>query len=660
MKLLGPFILITLVNLSILPLIPKVESSEILEPATFIKSFSASIKGSPDFDNNPVTIPDKSELSFYNITVLFSPTSHSATGWANVSFLNTENVSLDHVFFHLWPMEIEKIVFGAMEIHSIVNCNNTALEYEIIDVVNMKVNLTETVLPEQRYLINIKFTTTLPANNPVINGRCSYETTPHAINSFANWHPVLSVYENAAWNMNPSAIWGETFYADVAYYAITIKTPKNEIISAGGELQSLMEINTSFNEYYWTAGPIRDFTWVASPDYTIAYKLHNGINISSFYFPEHETHGKEVLNITANCIDLFSELFEPYPYESVTVVDHISGVAMEYHQLVMIGSNFYTETANGGVMWEFFPSPPYLPLGMVLVHELSHIWNTFIVGNNPYKDPWLDEAWADYSMTVLYLERYHGESAVKKVLDQYKTFYFSKVSTNTDKPISQSVGSSQSEEDYFRRTYGKGSFFLDVLRYIMGDEAFFTAIETYYEEFSFKTVTEADFIRVFVESSGMDLQWLFDQYVYGSGYSLYTLSLYTEPAYNGSNWQLQFTVNQTAPSGPMKMLVPFKVELYNNVSDSYSDKNYFTWINLSTQVVNVNINTSLQPVRIVLDPEWQLIREKETIELSLVEEEPANTTTTTTSVTPAPGFTIVSLLFTSLLIGIVTFRKRRC
>jgi hypothetical protein len=35
------------------------------------------------------------------------------------------------------------------------------------------------------------------------------------------------------------------------------------------------------------------------------------------------------------------------------------------------------------------------------------------------------------------------------------------------------------------------------------------------------------------------------------------------------------------------------------------------------------------------------------------------TTTTTTTVTPAPGFTIVSLLFSSLLIGIVTFRKRR-
>ena len=97
-----------LFGLVIFPLIPKVESSEILEPAIFTKSFPASIRGSPEFDNNPVTIPDKSELSFYNISVLFSPTSHSATGWANVSFQNTENVALDHVFIY-GPWKLKKL-----------------------------------------------------------------------------------------------------------------------------------------------------------------------------------------------------------------------------------------------------------------------------------------------------------------------------------------------------------------------------------------------------------------------------------------------------------------------------------------------------------------------------------------------------------------------
>ena len=37
----------------------------------------------------------------------------------------------------------------------------------------------------------------------------------------------------------------------------------------------------------------------------------------------------------------------------------------------------------------------------------------------------------------------------------------------------------------------------------------------------------------------------------------------------------------------------------------------------------------------------------------------STTTTNTTTVTPASGFTIVSMLFASLLIGLVTFRKRR-
>ncbi len=53
--------------------------------------------------NIPAAIPTQEETSQYNISVVFDPDTSSATGWTNVSFLNTEATPLSELYFHIWP-----------------------------------------------------------------------------------------------------------------------------------------------------------------------------------------------------------------------------------------------------------------------------------------------------------------------------------------------------------------------------------------------------------------------------------------------------------------------------------------------------------------------------------------------------------------------------
>ena len=345
--------------------------------------------------NTPAVIPAPEETSQYNISVTFDPSARSATGWTNVSFLNTEATPLSELYFHIWPKHYSS---DSIIIHSILNRSDMPLSFEVENTVNLRVDLQSVVQPNERSIVKILFTTEPPTSQ----GRFSsyiVDQLSGFLYSFTNWHPVLSVYEDGAWNKNPYFDWGEAFYADSAYYRINISAPSAQLLAGAGDLKNVGK-NGEINEYFWIAGPVREFSWFANDKWKVVSKMHNDVKISCFHYPSHEEGAIQALNVTTNCIDLFSELFEPCPYKSFAIIECPS-VGMEYCQAVMIKDDVFPDSA--------IDSMPYYEveynLERLVTHEISHAWNTYIIGNNPYNEPWLDEGWAVYS-EYLYAEEF--------------------------------------------------------------------------------------------------------------------------------------------------------------------------------------------------------------------------------------------------------------
>ncbi|MDH5607438.1 MAG: M1 family aminopeptidase, partial [Anaerolineae bacterium] len=69
-----------------------------------------------------------------------------------------------------------------------------------------------------------------------------------------------------------------------------------------------------------------------------------------------------------------------------------------------------------------------------------------------------------------------------------------------------------------RSVYFRGALALHALREKVGDDAFFTILKTYASTYQYKNATIEDFITLSEEISGMELDqlfnsWLYDEYI---------------------------------------------------------------------------------------------------------------------------------------------------
>ncbi|MHA2224268.1 MAG: M1 family metallopeptidase [Candidatus Hodarchaeales archaeon] len=611
--------------------------------------------------NTPAAIPTQEETSQYNISVVFDPSACTATGWTNVSYLNTEAIPLNEIYFHIWPKHDSP---DAIIIHSILDKSDVLLNFEVENTVNLRVDLPTTIQPQERGIIKIQFTTKLPIKldrfgaNPVVQ-------LSGYIYAFTNWHPVLSVYEEGAWNKNPYFSLGEAFYADMAYYRINISAPSAQLLAGAGDLKNV-DKNGETNEYFWIAGPVREFSWFANDKWEVESKMHNDVNISCFHYPGHEEGAIKALNVTANCIDLFSELLEPWPYKSVAIIEYPS-VSMEYSQAVLITDNFIENPEIEipvGITW--------FNLEKLVVHELSHAWNHFIIGNDPFNEPWLDEGWAKYS-EYLYVVEYLGQEIADQEQFDYKKKVFNEFLKTyiDDTPIIMNATyylNLPYPDTYYLIVYGKANFILHQLRFVMGDVKFFSSLEAFYETFSYKTITTEDFKQVFEQTSNITLDWFFDQYVYNKGYPKYNITSFTYSEINGSEigGQLEITIKQEQPD-PMINLIPITLEFENTSSSQILKENYTVWVNQSTETIQFDVPAGYRPIRMQVDPEWRLFRENTIIEFPKSSTTPTTTSTSTSTSTPtsttpstsAPGWTSLLILMSMLMVLLINRKLKR-
>jgi aminopeptidase N len=66
---------------------------------------------------------------------------------------------------------------------------------------------------------------------------------------------------------------------------------------------------------------------------------------------------------------------------------------------------------------------------------------------------------------------------------------------------------------YGRAAYSKGATFLGQLTYIVGEDVFYPAMRTYFNEWKFKHPNDNDFIRVMEKASDLELDWYREYWV---------------------------------------------------------------------------------------------------------------------------------------------------
>lgn len=202
-------------------------------------------------------------------------------------------------------------------------------------------------------------------------------------------------------------------------------------------------------------------------------------------------------------------------------------------------------------------------------HEVSHQWWGHEVGWKTYHDQWLSEGFAQFSGN-LYVELRDGE---KKFLDRLHSDRQELMSTNNFGhryddvgPIwmGDRLGSSLSPGGYDTVVYNKGGYALEMIRAMMQnprgkdpDQPFKEMMQDFVKSFSgkaastedFKAVVERHITDAMIVDSRRNMDWFFNEYVYGTGIPQYHLD-YTVDAQPNNQWLLKGTITQSGvPAG---------------------------------------------------------------------------------------------------------------
>ena len=125
---------------------------------------------------------------------------------------------------------------------------------------------------------------------------------------------------------------------------------------------------------------------------------------------------------------------------------------------------------------------------------------------------WLENGLARYS-EILYDEHVNGPGAMDtEIHDAYV-----EALTVDQPPMIQAARLEDYSPEYWATTGGKGAAVLQMLRNVMGDDAFMKVLKEYPTRFAWKSANTDDFHKICEEAYGQSLNWFFQQWVESSG-----------------------------------------------------------------------------------------------------------------------------------------------
>ena len=214
---------------------------------------------------------------------------------------------------------------------------------------------------------------------------------------------------------------------------------------------------------------------------------------------------------TPEMVTFFAEkIGTPYPwakYATVAVADFIFGGMENTSATTMTDTLLHDERAHDDVLEQ---------CDSITAHELAHQWFGDLLTCREWSHGWLNESFATY-FDALFVEHHRGWDAFRYNILQKAEIYLQEDSASYRRPIVENVY--REPIDVFdRHLYERGSVVLDMLRYNLGDDLWWTAVQHYVRKHAEQDVLTHDLQRAIEEATGRNMDGFFAQWVWKGGH----------------------------------------------------------------------------------------------------------------------------------------------
>lgn len=256
---------------------------------------------------------------------------------------------------------------------------------------------------------------------------------------------------------------GDPFVTPVSpYVRVTVKTDRKLVIATTGDriFRSADGLTQRFE-----ARDVRDFTVTAAADFRTR-EARVGATIIRYYYRS-GTNAQATLDAAVSAFGKLQDRLGTYPYRSFKIVQSAGGYGMESPRLIWLP--YGTGSAN---------------LRYLVAHETAHQWFYGLVGSDQARQPFADEAAADFvARSVTGLKR--ASRCPTGRLDRSIYDYTARC--------------------YYEKVYIQGGNLIDRARLIMGSTTFWSALRRYVADHRYGLSSNRTLLQALDDATPVDL-----------------------------------------------------------------------------------------------------------------------------------------------------------
>lgn len=463
----------------------------------------------------------------YAIEAKLDVTTHKVTGTEKLVYFNNSKDTLTKVYYHLhWNAfqpgsmmdvrsrnlpdpdgrvrdRISKLTESEIGYQKVISLKQDGKDVAThVDGTILEVTLKKPLLPNTKTVFDMKFESQVPVQIRR-SGRNNREGIAYTM---TQWYPKLAEYDFQGWHINQyvarefHGVWGD--------FDVKLTLDPKFVVAGTGTLQNAEKIGYGYEKpgtkverpagdltWHFKAKDVIDFAWAADPDYKHdIVQVPDGPAIHLFYQPGEKTNEgwSKLSEQSVKHFQFMNKFYGKYPYNTYSIIQGGDG-GMEYPMCTMIIGE---RPGLAGLM----------------AHEVSHSWFQAVLASNESMYAWFDEGFTDYSSAESEANM-TGKPIAEAHRGSYEG-YFSLVRSGLQEPMSTLSDHFSTNRAYGTSAYSMGAVYLHQIRYIIGEDNFYKGMQRYFNTWKMRHPEPNDFLRVMEKTSGLQLKWFANYWLY--------------------------------------------------------------------------------------------------------------------------------------------------
>jgi aminopeptidase N len=444
-----------------------------------MKSFAAKMAAG---NINPNTL--NYDLQYQRMDVTINPSVYNISGSVTSHF--KPNQTMSSIYFDLNnQMPVSQVVYHGQN-----------LGFQQLTTKELKINFASSLAANVLDSLTVYYSgAPSTANNSFFNGTQGGTAVLSTLNEpygAQDWFPTK-----------------QSLNDKIERFDIKVTSPSQYNVASNGKLMSETLLGNGQKRIFWR-------TQYPTAAYLIALSITDFVKLNdtignppfpfvNYVFPSTAANSTSMSNIewTKTMMNTFETYFGPYPFrnEKYGHMEFQAGGGMEHQTMTSMGS-----WGRG-----------------LIAHELAHQWFGDKVTCGAWNDIWLNEGFATF-----------GEHLANEKLLMSNTEFLNYLLTQKNYITGSPEGSVYvADSDLVntgtifngRLSYSKGGYVLRMLKWILGDPAFYQALQQYHSRpaLAYNYVKTQDFNASLLQSTGQDFTGFFNDWIYGEGYPVYDI-----------------------------------------------------------------------------------------------------------------------------------------